>query len=83
MEGYSASTSLAGASIPTGSPYFSCPLVLALDLSLVMRTGVVVVVGGEISGEKILPVLVTLLEPAILVTSASSLSIQESCFIPR
>ena len=82
MEGSSASTSLAGASISAGSLNFSLPLLLELDLSLVMRTGVIVVVGGEISGEKILHVLVTLLEPGILVTSASFLLIQESCFIP-
>ena len=82
MEGYSTSTSLAGASISAGSLTFYLPLVLELDLSLVMRMGVVIVVGVEISGEKILPVLVTLLEPAILMLSASSLLIQESCFIP-
>ena len=74
--------SLVGDSTPEGSPSFYLPLVLELDLSLVMRTGVVVVVGGEISGEKILHVLVTLLEPAILVTSASFSLIQESYFIP-
>ena len=72
---------LVGASIPVGSTSFSFPLVLVLDLSLVMRTRVVVVVGGEITGEKILHVLVTLLELTILMTSASSLLIQESCFI--
>ena len=48
-----------------------------------MRMGVVVVVGGEIFGEKILPVLVTLLDlERFIMSSISTSSIQESYMIP-
>ena len=52
-------TSLADASVLAGSTTFSLPLVPVLDLSMVIQTSVVVVVGGEMLGEKILFVLVT------------------------
>ena len=70
VEGSSAAVSLVGTSIPVVSNTFSLPLVSVLGLSMVMQTGVVVVVGGEMLGEKILLVLVTLLEASIFVTSS-------------
>ena len=75
--------SFAGAPILAGSFIFSFPLTLVLGSSAVIRMGVVVVVGGEISREKIRHFLVTLLDPDMLVMSTVSYSsIQESYLIP-
>ena len=82
-EGSSAAMSFAGISVSAGSTTFSFPLVSALGLAVVMQTGVFVIVGDEMLGEKILPIQVTLLEPVMLPMSSVLLSsIQASCFIP-
>ena len=70
-----------GASVWEGSVIFSFPRVSTTGLTTVIQMGVVVFLGGEISGEKILQVLVTLLDPTMFVMSAVS-SIHESCLIP-
>ena len=68
-EGSPSATSLEGISVMTGSTTFSFPLVSVLGLAAVMRMGAFIKTCGEILGENILPVLVTLLEPTILPTS--------------
>ena len=66
-------TSFVGASIREGSVFFSFPRVSTTGLAAKIRMGtVVVVVGGEISGENILPILVTLLDPTMFIMSAVS-----------
>ena len=59
-------TSLEGASVREGSLTFSLPRVAAG-----LQTGVIVIVGGEISEEKTLHVLVTLLVPEMFVILGS------------
>ena len=82
---------------PAGSPMISLPLVTygsATGVITGIETGTVVdvlidgmttdlwIVGGEISGEKSLPLLVTLLASTILLTSVSTSSFLKSCLIP-
>ena len=88
MEGSSTVTSFNGASVWAGSIIFSFPRVSVVDLVVGIRTGVVIVFGGEISGEKTFLVLVTLLVRTTflklrLVTSvSSSLTIHGSFLTP-
>ena len=63
----------AGISVSAGLTTFSFPLVSALGLAVVMPIGAVVAVEGEILGENILLVLVTLLEPVMLPMSLALL----------
>ena len=83
LDGSSIVTSFEGTSVREGLVTFSLPRVLIVGLAAGIQTDFVVIVGGEISGEKTLHVLLTLLVPTMFVISGALFSIiHGSCLMP-